>query len=257
MTGIDGPTIVAERQEIVKTLKSLITEHSLPLWSGEGWDPAAGGFVEKLDSEGSGVQARSILLLRQRRLGCIPQMGVRVADLCSHRSLNMKMTKAFAFGILYCTLAGLAHADQPIQPAVQALRCDTFLSSLGVNTHLDQGYNPGSYVLPLRYLGVRNIRDGGRNLSGHLMLHAQTGVRVDLVGTDVIDLTAQQGSWPEPTRCLRSRDRTNLTIFRSHTTDDRAGEPPLTGFRVGFWAAYRAGLAGFRSPSFKEIFTAR
>jgi mannose/cellobiose epimerase-like protein (N-acyl-D-glucosamine 2-epimerase family) len=38
----------------------VITEHSLPLWSGEGWDPAAGGFVEKLDSEGSGVQARSI-----------------------------------------------------------------------------------------------------------------------------------------------------------------------------------------------------
>jgi hypothetical protein len=190
MTGIDGPTIVAERQEIVKTLKSLITEHSLPLWSGEGWDPAAGGFVEKLDSEGSGVQARSILLLRQRRLGCIPQMGVRLADLCSHRSLNMKMAKAFAFGILYCTLAGSAHADQPIQPAVQALRCDTFLSSLGVNTHVDQGYNPGSYVLPLRYLGVRNIRDSGRNLSGHLMLHAQTGVRVDLLGADVIDLTA-------------------------------------------------------------------
>jgi hypothetical protein len=102
----------------------------------------------------------------------------------------MKMTKAFALGILYCALAGSAHADQPIQPAVQAVSCDTFLSSLGVNTHVDQGYNPGSYVLPLRYLGVRNIRDSGRNLSGHLMLHAQTGVRVDLFGADVIDLTA-------------------------------------------------------------------
>jgi hypothetical protein len=47
MTGIDAPTIVTERREIVKTLKNLITEHSLPLWSGEGWDPAAGGFVEE------------------------------------------------------------------------------------------------------------------------------------------------------------------------------------------------------------------
>jgi hypothetical protein len=102
----------------------------------------------------------------------------------------MKMTRAFAFGILHCAMAGSGYADQPIQPAVQAVSCDTFLSSLGVNTHVDQGYNPGSYVLPLRYLGVRNIRDGGRNLSGHLMLHAQTGVRADLLGGDVIDLTA-------------------------------------------------------------------
>jgi hypothetical protein len=31
MTGIDAPTIVTERREIVKTLKNLITEHSLPL----------------------------------------------------------------------------------------------------------------------------------------------------------------------------------------------------------------------------------
>jgi mannose/cellobiose epimerase-like protein (N-acyl-D-glucosamine 2-epimerase family) len=57
MTGIDGPAILAERQEIVKTLKNVITEHSLPLWSGEGWDPAAGGFVERLDSEGRAVRA--------------------------------------------------------------------------------------------------------------------------------------------------------------------------------------------------------
>jgi mannose/cellobiose epimerase-like protein (N-acyl-D-glucosamine 2-epimerase family) len=57
MTCIDAPTIVAERREIVKTLKNLITEHSLPLWSGEGWDPAAGGFVERLDSKGRAVRA--------------------------------------------------------------------------------------------------------------------------------------------------------------------------------------------------------
>jgi hypothetical protein len=46
---------VPERQEIV--LKNPITEHSLALWSGEGGASAAGGYVEKLHSEGWGVQA--------------------------------------------------------------------------------------------------------------------------------------------------------------------------------------------------------
>lgn len=32
-------------------------EHSLPLWSGEGWDRAKGGFVERLDSDGRGDRA--------------------------------------------------------------------------------------------------------------------------------------------------------------------------------------------------------
>jgi mannose/cellobiose epimerase-like protein (N-acyl-D-glucosamine 2-epimerase family) len=39
-------------QDIVRTLKTLMIEHSLPLWSGEGWDKATGGFVERLDREG-------------------------------------------------------------------------------------------------------------------------------------------------------------------------------------------------------------
>jgi|SRR6266566_1652038 len=75
-------------------------------------------------------------------------------------------------------------------PKVQtAASCDTFLSSLGVNTHVSQGYNPGSYVLPLRYLGVRNIRDSERDLRGLLLLHQQAGVQVDLLGADVVELT--------------------------------------------------------------------
>lgn len=61
----------------------------------------------------------------------------------------------------------------------------TAAASSGVNTHVSQGYNPGSYVLPLRYLGVRNIRDSGGRLPGLLMLHQQTGIRIDLLAGDV------------------------------------------------------------------------
>jgi hypothetical protein len=89
--------------------------------------------------------------------------------------------------------AGLACAEQANKPTaldtdskgVRAESTDIFLSSLGINTHVSQGYQPGSYVLPLRYLGIRNVRDSGRNLPGLLMLHDQTNVRVDLLADDV------------------------------------------------------------------------
>jgi hypothetical protein len=80
-------------------------------------------------------------------------------------------------------------APAPDKAAIVAAGCDAFLSSLGVNTHVDQGYDPQSYLQPLRYLGVREIRDSPRNLSGLIMLHAQAGVRVDLLGSDVSGLT--------------------------------------------------------------------
>ena len=76
----------------------------------------------------------------------------------------------------------------PHEAVSVAIGCDAFLSSLGVNTHVDQGYSPQSYIEPLRYLGVRNVRDSGRNLPGLVMLHAKAGVRVDLLGADVVEL---------------------------------------------------------------------
>src|ERR1039457_1802463 len=100
---------------------------------------------------------------------------------------------ALAIGVLTCTAVVAVYAAQTDVPAtvktgVVAVSSDTFLSSLGVNTHVSQGYNPGSYVLPLRYLGVRNIRDSERNLSGSSLLHAQAGVQIDLLGFDVSGL---------------------------------------------------------------------
>jgi hypothetical protein len=75
---------------------------------------------------------------------------------------------------------GVAADDHPRA----SVSCDTFLSSLGVNTHIDQGYDPFAYVEPIRYLGIRNIRDSYRHLVDHLMLHERTGVMVDLLGAD-------------------------------------------------------------------------
>src|SRR5438552_18783782 len=85
MTGIDAPMIMADGQQVVKTLKTRITEHSLPLWSSEDWDQTMGGFVERLDLEGRAdraaprrvrVQARQIYCFaKAAQLGWYPQGG--------------------------------------------------------------------------------------------------------------------------------------------------------------------------------------
>jgi mannose-6-phosphate isomerase len=85
MTGIDARMIMADGQEIVETLKTRITEYSLPLWAREGWDPGTGGFVEQLDPEGRAdraaprrvrVQARQIYCFaKAAQLGWYPQGG--------------------------------------------------------------------------------------------------------------------------------------------------------------------------------------
>ena len=103
-------------------------------------------------------------------------------------------------GPLLCALplglllfAGVASAEQydvatargPNGAGLPAISNAAFLSSLGVNTHVSQGYDPNSYLEPLKYLGVRNIRDSWLNLPGLNMLHEKAGVQVDLLGNDV------------------------------------------------------------------------
>jgi len=38
--------------DIVAKLKRRMIDHCLPLWSTEGWDNKAGGFIERLDRDG-------------------------------------------------------------------------------------------------------------------------------------------------------------------------------------------------------------
>jgi mannose/cellobiose epimerase-like protein (N-acyl-D-glucosamine 2-epimerase family) len=81
--GTTIPTAESTPQDIVGLLKWLMIEHSLPLWSGAGWDPVAGGFVERLDIEGRAdcaaprrvrVQARQIYCFaKAARMGWYPE----------------------------------------------------------------------------------------------------------------------------------------------------------------------------------------
>jgi mannose-6-phosphate isomerase len=83
MTDIQPSLEAVERRDIVAALKTLMIEHSLPLWSREGWDSSRGGFVERLDSAGNAdrlaprrvrVQARQIYSYAlAAQLGWYPQ----------------------------------------------------------------------------------------------------------------------------------------------------------------------------------------
>lgn len=68
----DTPAVQAAQSDpadIVRTLRSRMTDHCLPLWSSQGWDRTTGGFFERLDQYGRAdhhaprrvrVQARQI-----------------------------------------------------------------------------------------------------------------------------------------------------------------------------------------------------
>ncbi len=92
---------------------------------------------------------------------------------CSIRVRRLVLAQALV-------ILGMNSASSDPDSSVTAVSSDAFLSSLGVITHIDQGVSGGSYVAPLRYLGVRNIRDGGRNSSQVQLIHRETGIRLDL-----------------------------------------------------------------------------
>jgi hypothetical protein len=69
----------------------------------------------------------------------------------------------------------------PLSPS-RAVSAAAFLDSIGVNAHTDQGYDPKSYIEPLRYMGIREVRDGERHVESDVMIHTETGVRYTING---------------------------------------------------------------------------
>lgn len=86
-------------------------------------------------------------------------------------------------------IAGFARYSSAAEMDVEAVSAETFLSSLSVNTHIDQGVPGASYIKPLRYLGVRNIRDGARHFPQVELIRREAGVRLDLIGEGDLETT--------------------------------------------------------------------
>ncbi len=63
---------------------------------------------------------------------------------------------------------------------VIARSAESFLSSVGINVHIDQGYTAASYVAPIKYLGVKAIRTGAALVDKSVYVSKQCGVLVDI-----------------------------------------------------------------------------
>jgi hypothetical protein len=94
---------------------------------------------------------------------------------------NLLIIKSLSLILLSQFLMGFG-GSQASSVGIGSVSADDFLSSLGVNTHVDQGVSAASCVQLLNYLGVRNIRDGLRHVSQTLLIHRETGIRINLGG---------------------------------------------------------------------------
>jgi hypothetical protein len=80
----------------------------------------------------------------------------------------------------FCNIAQAGSLDGAAVSPTTAIPVSEFLGSLGVNTHVSQGYNYNNYVPALQYLGIHNIRDGAANIPNFVALSQQTGAVVDI-----------------------------------------------------------------------------
>jgi hypothetical protein len=70
---------------------------------------------------------------------------------------------------------------------VTAIPLNTFLNSLGVNTHIGQGYSESAYEPQFTYTGIRNARDYASSYASYVTLHNNTvsgtypGVKMDIL----------------------------------------------------------------------------
>ena len=80
---VDGQAAADVTAGVIGRLKQRMIDHALPLWSTEGWDAAAGGFVDRLHPDGRAdrlaprrvfVQARQIYCYaKAAQMGWYPQ----------------------------------------------------------------------------------------------------------------------------------------------------------------------------------------
>jgi hypothetical protein len=145
---------------------------------------------------------------------------------------------------VFC-VAGCGEVAPAAGAGVASVSADEFLSSLGVNTHVDQGASGGSYIPLLRYLGIRNIRDGGRHPSQVQLINRETGVRLDLIVGGELEAMISNGKSLAATGALMAfegpNEPNNFPISYEGQTGGGAGSwVPVAQFQRALYRAVKS-----------------
>ncbi len=128
--------------------------------------------------------------------------------------------------------------------SVRALPVAAFLDSLGVDTHVSQGYDIGKYIPALQYLGVRVIRDSTREVARLVTLHRETGVRADIGNAGNLDELLAAGRTLAAAGALLSfegaNEPNNFPItYNGRKGGDRRSWLPVAEFQRDLYAAVK------------------
>jgi hypothetical protein len=163
-------------------------------------------------------------------------------------------TMAYRFALTSSMLLGAASletlfassSNAAAPPQVSAASAADFLDSIGVNTHVDQGYDPESYIEPLGYTGIRQVRDGGRNIASDIMIHRRTGVRFTIIGGgDLEGLLSAGRTLAEADALLALEGPNEPNNFPITYEGERGGGPdgswmPIARFQKALYAAAKS-----------------
>lgn len=138
---------------------------------------------------------------------------------------------------------------------MQSASASAFLNSLGVVIHVDQGYDPASYLDPLRYTGIRQARVGPRNITSNIMLHQQTGVRFAVNGGSLTDLLSAAKALAGADALLALEGPNEPNNFPIEYDGKRGGGPggswlAIADYQKALYAAVKSDSTLHRYPVF-------
>ncbi len=168
----------------------------------------------------------------------------------------MKSVLACSAAILAATGASAlapqaATAAQTKPVAARAVPVAAFLDSLGVDTHVSQGYDYRKYIPALQYLGVGVIRDSTHEVARLVALHRETGVLVDIGNAGDLDELLAAGRTLAAAGALLSFEGANEPNNFPITYDGKKGGGlrswvPVAEFQRALYAAVK------RDPALKD-----
>ncbi len=152
----------------------------------------------------------------------------------------MILSRVACSGISLLVLMGATQARTTVaSPAV------SFLNSLGINTHVAQGYDPMKYAPALRYLGVRAIRDAAARIPELTMLFRTAGVKVDIFNGGNLNALLDAGRQLAAAGALLSlegpNEPNNFPItYMDHRGGDNETWMPVAAFQRDLYAHVKA-----------------